>query len=199
MRIMVLISISFLVVSLLATFQAAPVLETCAIEEPLFLQMGIRVDDGQSQKLAALLLEVRKECLRATSSCLPVLETLRLAVWPHVQAEINGSLSPWMPGWNLEPLRGILAQAGGVSGMGTKMAFRHIFKAAGDTIFANLQGVTTDFKQQDYQELCNAFHSTDLKHIAFTFVRDPISRFISGYSEIEYRARTGLDGPFLAL
>ena len=101
-----------------------PVPETCAIEEPLFLQMGIRVDDGQSQKLAALLLEVRKECLRATSSCLPVLETLRLAVWPHVQAEINGSLSPWMPGWNLEPLRGILAQAGGVSGMGTKISLQ---------------------------------------------------------------------------
>ena len=195
MRIMVLISISFLVVSLLATFQAAPVPETCAIEEPLFLQMGIRVDDGQSQKLAALLLEVRKECLRATSSCLPVLETLRLAVWPHVQAETNGSLTPWMPGWNLEPIFDADAQASGVSRLGTKMAFRHIFKAAGFTAYANLQQVTTGLRPQSYLELCNAFHSTDLKHRAFTFVRDPISRFISGYSEIEYRTRTGLDWP----
>ena len=195
MRIMVLISISFLVVSLLATFQAAPVLETCAIEEPLFLQMGIRVDDGQSQKLAALLLEVRKECLRATSSCLPVLETLRLAVWPHVQAETNGSLSPWMPGWNLEPIFDADAQASGVSRLWTKMAFRHIFKAAGFTAYANLQQVTTGLRPQSYLELCNAFHSTDLKHRAFTFVRDPISRFISGYAEIDYRSRAVRDWP----
>eukprot|EP00438_Fugacium_kawagutii_P008506 Skav210958 [mRNA] locus=scaffold713:353404:358088:+ [translate_table: standard] len=146
------------------------------------------------QKLADLLLEVREECLRATSFCLPVLAKLRWAVWPHVQAEINVSSSPWMPGWNLEPLRGFLAQAGGFSPTGTKMAFRHVFKAAGDSVFANLQQVTTGFKQQDYPELCSSFHST-LKRRAFTFVRAPIARFISGYTEIEYRTRAGLEWP----
>ena len=188
---------SFLVVSLLATFQAAPAPEACAIEEPLFLQMGIQVGDAQSQKLGALLLEVRKECFRATSSCLPVLDKLRLAVWPHVQAEINGSFSPWMPGWNSEPLFDADCQPGGVSRTGTKMAFRHIFKAAGFTTIANLQQVTTGFGPQAYLDLCNAFHSTDLKHRAFTFVRDPISRFISGYSEIDYRTRIVKDWPLL--
>ena len=182
-------------VSLLATSQSAPVPESCAIEEPLLLQMSIEVDGAQSQKLATLLLDIRKECLGATSSCLPALEKLRLVAWPHVQAEANITFRPWMPGWNLAPLGDILAQAGGVSRKGTKMAFRHIFKAAGDTAFANLQQVTTGFAQQTYSQLCNAFHSTGQKHRAFTFVRDPISRFISGYGEIEYRARTGLEWP----
>ena len=190
-----MVLVTFLVLSVLTTSQSAPIPESCVIEEPLFLQMGIQVDDAQSQKLTTLLLEVRKECLGATSSCLPVLEKLRLAAWPHVQAETNVTSTPWMPGWSLEPLSDQDAQVSGVSRKGTKLAFRHIFKAAGFTAYANLQQVTTGFRSQAYVDLCNAFHSTDKRHRAFTFVRDPISRFISGYGEIEYRTRTGLEWP----
>eukprot|EP00438_Fugacium_kawagutii_P008507 Skav210959 [mRNA] locus=scaffold713:358424:359458:+ [translate_table: standard] len=189
-----MVVISFLVVSLLATFQAAPIPEECAVEQSFLLQVGIQVD-RESQKLADLLLEVRKECLRATSFCLPVLEKLRWAVWPHVQAEMNVSSGPWMPGWNLEPLSDVDTQRVGVSRAGTKMGLRHIFKAAGFTACSNLQKVTTGFRPQAYLELCNSFHSTNLRHRAFTFVRNPISRFLSGYVEIDFRTRSGLQWP----
>ena len=61
---------------------------------------------------------------------------------------------------------------------------------------ANLQQSTNNFRRMYYDEMCNKFHLTDPKHrTAFTFVREPISRFISGYEEIEYQSRSGEDWP----
>ena len=187
-----MLQVSLLV--LLGTSHGVPAPELC-VQEPLFLQMGIRLNETQSQNLTALLLEVRKECLRASSSCLPVLEKLRLAVWPRVLAETNSSFSPWMPGSNLEPLSALTAQAHGESRAGTKMAFRNIVKAGGLATFANLQQVTTGFKQEFYPDLCNALRSKEVKHRSFAWVRDPISRFLSGYNEIEHRTRAAMQWP----
>eukprot|EP00435_Cladocopium_sp_Y103_P002729 s1627_g1.t1 len=164
-----------------------------------FLQLGLEVDvdarstDSEVQKLASLLARARKECLKATEECLPVLSELRLAVWPHVQVEANCSSLAWMPGWHLDTLTA--SPAVGVYGS-RAMFFLHVYKGAGMEIYANLQQITTDFRRMRYPDLCQKFHVTDpQERRAFTFVRDPISRFISGYGEIEYRSRTGEDWP----
>lgn len=89
------------------------------------------------------------------------------------------------------------SQAIGESGTKT-MFFRHIFKAGGLNVFANLQQVSMNFRRLSYSEFCRKFQSTDpANRMAFAFVRHPISRFVSGYAEIEYRSRIGEDWPFM--
>eukprot|EP00435_Cladocopium_sp_Y103_P071620 s321_g38.t1 len=108
-----------------------------------------------------------------------------------------------MPGWDLENLTydsqglGIISQSqGGGQSHGVAMYFRDVFKAVGLNLFANLQQVTTGFKRIPYSQLCNEFRHTDpLRRTAFAFVRDPISRFMSGYEELEFRSRSGLSWP----
>eukprot|EP00435_Cladocopium_sp_Y103_P005500 s1627_g1.t2 len=116
-----------------------------------FLQLGLEVDvdarstDSEVQKLASLLARARKECLKATEECLPVLSELRLAVWPHVQVEANCSSLAWMPGWHLDTLTA--SPAVGVYGS-RAMFFLHVYKGAGMEIYANLQQITTDFRSR---------------------------------------------------
>eukprot|EP00434_Breviolum_minutum_P028420 symbB.v1.2.025142.t1/scaffold2424.1/size79531/4 len=79
--------------------------------------------------------------------------------------------------------------------------YRHIWKAAGHSIFENLERAghidngaasaagNLSFKVIGSLEFCGNFDPRNSRHFAFTFVRDPISRFLAGYSEIEKRVR----------
>jgi len=72
--------------------------------------------------------------------------------------------------------------------------YRHIWKAAGHSIFENLRAdgnraAPNAFKNIGSAEFCANFDPRNSRHFAFTFVRDPISRFLAGYSEIEKRVR----------
>ncbi|CAE7199358.1 unnamed protein product, partial [Symbiodinium sp. CCMP2456] len=74
------------------------------------------------------------------------------------------------------------------------MYYRHIWKSAGHSVFENLEKISTNFSQEglSYAQFCERYNSVDGKdHVGFTFVRHPIARFISGYAEIESRARDG--------
>lgn len=96
-----------------------------------------------------------------------------------------------MPGWNLD--KGVNVDSMGKLGSKT-LAFRHVFKAGGLNIHANLQRITTDFKMTIWHELCQEY-SDPTNLTTFTFVRHPIDRFISGYAEIEFLAQSGAHWP----
>mmetsp|Transcript_21006 Transcript_21006/g.49928 ORF Transcript_21006/g.49928 Transcript_21006/m.49928 type:complete len:369 (+) Transcript_21006:65-1171(+) len=169
-------------------------------DQDFFLQLALHLDAPSTeevQHLVSLLLVARKECPKATEACLPALSELRLAVWPHVQAETNSSFLPWMPSGHLDNVADEDTQGGGVSST-RSMFYRHVFKAAGINTWANLHQVTKDFYRAPYAATCKHFHLVDAtRRTAFAFVRDPISRFISGYSELEYRSRAAIGWPKL--
>jgi len=140
--------------------------------------------------LESLLQRAGEECPKATERCLSSLTDLRLHVWPYVQEETNWSGSAWLPeGMDSEQA------IGDVSCFEEKaMYYRHIWKSAGHSVFENLEKVSTNFSQDglSYAQFCERYNSVDGKdHVGFTFVRHPIARFISGYAEIEGRARDG--------
>ena len=168
-------------------------------DQDFFLQLALHLDapSTEVQHLVSLLLVARKECPKATEACLPALSELRLAVWPHVQAETNSSFLPWMPSGHLDNMASEETQGGGVSST-RSMFYRHVFKAAGINTWANLHQITKDFYRAPYAATCKQFHLVDAtRRTAFAFVRDPISRFISGYSELEYRSRAAIGWPKL--
>ena len=140
--------------------------------------------------LESLLQRASEECPKATERCLSSLTDLRLHVWPYVQEETNWSGWAWLPeGMDSEQA------IGDVSCFEEKaMYYRHIWKSAGHSVFENLEKVSTNFSQEglSYAQFCERYNSVDGKdHVGFTFVRHPIARFISGYAEIESRARDG--------
>ena len=145
---------------------------------------------AEQERFRSLLQKASDECPQSTEQCLSSLTDLRLAVWPHVQEETGWSGPAWLPsGLDSEQATGDV----GCSEYKT-MYYRHIWKSAGHSVFENLEQISSNFRQEglSYSEFCAAFHTADSKqHVAFTFVRDPISRFISGYAEIEQRTRAG--------
>lgn len=78
----------------------------------------------------------------------------------------------------------------------TTIYYRHVFKAGGMNTYANLHGLTRNFKMMPFLDFCKEYPLIDpSRRMAFTFVREPIARFISGYKEIEYRTRAGVRWP----
>ena len=153
----------------------------------MFLQVLLEVPELET--LTALLLEARKECLQTSEACPTVLEKIGWTVWPHVQALTNCSST-----WSLPAPPSDVGSV--TSPSGARIFFRHNLKAAGLNTFANLQRIGTDFTRAWYEDECKAYHMTDPEsRKAFTFVREPISRFLSGYAELEYAAMVGKNWP----
>lgn len=75
------------------------------------------------------------------------------------------------------------------------MVHHWIIPCLGHSIFENLERAgrihgaagssNLSFKVIGSMEFCGNFDPRNSRHFAFTFVRDPISRFLAGYSEIE--------------
>ena len=180
--------------SLVSTVLGAPprVPETCEEgSSAMFLQVSLQVSEVET--LTALLIEARKECLEGSEACPTVLVKLGRAVWPYVQALTNCSSTPWMP----QKGDSTAEDAASVtSPSGARIFFRHNLEAAGFNTFANLQQIGTDFTRKWYDGECKAYQMTDPEsRKAFMFVREPISRFISGYAELEYMSMVGRNWP----
>ena len=152
---------------------------------------ALEASSSDEVQLESLLRQAGEECPQSSEACLSILTDLRTQLWPYVQEEANWSGAAWLPsGMDSEQAMGEISCS-----QNKTMYYRHIWKSAGHSVFENLEQVTTHFRQDgmSYSEFCQNFNSLDdREHAAFTFVRDPISRFISGYAEIEHRTRDGV-------
>jgi hypothetical protein len=71
------------------------------------------------------------------------------------------------------------------------VVYLQIFKANTEGICAQLYGKTTGWHTTMPERLCRPRPSSNLSRVfTFSFVRNPLDRFVSGFTEIEYRART---------
>ena len=70
--------------------------------------------------------------------------------------------------------------------------YRHIFKAAGHSVFANLKNIGKNTSiSVNSPEICSLFEVGNPNHVHFTFAREPILRFVAAYAEIEHRIFIG--------
>ena len=77
-------------------------------------------------------------------------------------------------------------------GKGLVLFYRHIFKAAGHGVFANLKKIGKNISiSVNSPEICSLFEVGNPNHVHFTFAREPISRFVAAYAEIEHRIFIG--------
>ncbi|CAE7528872.1 unnamed protein product [Symbiodinium natans] len=136
----------------------------------------------------------RRDCLKGHVGCLPALTKLRRAIWPRIRAEIAWQGAPFWP----REIDGeeFIGELHGPCTGAQSVYYRHVWKAAGQTIFRNLERMSTPILQAGlrYPEFCKDFQadrSMKKPGISFTFVRDPLSRFFSGYAEIEHRLAAG--------
>ncbi|CAE7756352.1 Chst12, partial [Symbiodinium pilosum] len=141
-----------------------------------------------AQELAHLLVRAGQECLGSTETCLPTLTDIRRKVWPQVQALTAWTGDAVLPGgFDSEQVIGE-----SVCSSGTSMFYRHVWKAGGHSLFEKLQAISDHYEQKSYLSFCRKFvYVPTSKKKTFTFVRQPISRFISAYAEIEKRVRLG--------
>lgn len=159
----------------------------------------------KSSEIVTTLQGLRSSCLGGLRECLPQAEIYRSLIWSKVEA-LEGP-SDWLPNmtWQssysifntLDDAMAFMSCSDGSDDL--VLFYRHIWKAAGHSIFENLERAgrihgaagssNLSFKVIGSMEFCGNFDPRNSRHFAFTFVRDPISRFLAGYSEIEKRVR----------
>ena len=138
---------------------------------------------GDMTEVIQAMLRVKRECRDSTSQCLSALVEGRHQIWPHVVAEIGPEFTEYPPrGFLSDFARANLNATGCV---GKSVAFVHVWKAAGWGVIYNFKKITSDFYWgTDFQHGCADWGSPT----TFTFVREPLERFVSGYAQMELLA-----------
>lgn len=141
---------------------------------------------ASKKELAQLLVEIKPACLEASDECLPKLQQLRRGIRPYVQELISDFSDHWEP----NAIRADVVKADLLkpcAGAKHTMVYMHIWKSAGFALIRNVRSASRNFyRVQNNKTLCQEIEKIPLQHRStFTFVREPLSRFISGYAEIE--------------
>eukprot|EP00438_Fugacium_kawagutii_P030324 Skav218837 [mRNA] locus=scaffold3029:90342:100579:- [translate_table: standard] len=146
--------------------------------------------------LAARLVKAKQECLVSSMECLPALKQVRYRVWPYVTHLIHWPHKAWEP-MDFHP-QVVRAQMDCNGDKNYTIFLMHMWKSAGWPLMENLKAVslssdTVEAFEDDFN-WCDKLNLTSLdsKHRStFTFVREPLSRLISGYAEIERTYKGG--------
>jgi len=162
-------------------------------------------------KHQTLLSSMRTACLGHTwdgSRCWSLLRNLRGAAYGTVRKWSSGdqlhvaSMCAPPPVLHFRTGGGMKASipCGGKNGKNHAFFFRHNYKVAGFAIKANLCALanTPWTSDDDWYDESRCREYQEMKKISnptlFTFVRNPISKFVSGYKELCVR---GVAGPFI--
>eukprot|EP00438_Fugacium_kawagutii_P002108 Skav218458 [mRNA] locus=scaffold538:473779:477985:- [translate_table: standard] len=138
-------------------------------------------------ELAAKLLEAKELCLQSSTDCLPTLKQIRHRVWPYVQDLLGSEYEGFEP-VDFHPQVAKASMTCG--GENQTLVYMHLWKAAGYSVMENLKSVGETYEvmnsfEDDYN-WCEELKLDELSRPkTFTFVRDPLKRFISGYAEID--------------
>eukprot|EP00438_Fugacium_kawagutii_P014599 Skav226992 [mRNA] locus=scaffold2341:266761:269571:+ [translate_table: standard] len=150
-----------------------------------------------------------KECLKSSIECLPALKQVRYRVWPYVQEQIGWPHKAWEP-QDFHP-QVAKVQMDCMGQANYTLYLMHVWKAAGWATMENLKAIGKDYvevpslqdtglrlPQADYNwcEQLDLDSVSSKRRSTFTFVREPLSRLISGYAEIE-RTYKGREYSFL--
>mmetsp|Transcript_1312 Transcript_1312/g.2930 ORF Transcript_1312/g.2930 Transcript_1312/m.2930 type:complete len:345 (-) Transcript_1312:63-1097(-) len=138
-------------------------------------------------ELAQQLVRAKRECLSATVDCLPALKQVRYRVWPFVRTLIPVRARPLEP-TDFHPQ--VLKAQVTCGATNRSLIFQHTWKAAGWAIMENLRSISSEYSEQrameDNYRWCDQLANVDRAHShVFTFVREPLERFVSGFAEIE--------------
>lgn len=140
--------------------------------------------------LANRLLEAKQECLKSSVECLPALKQVRYRVWPYVTHLVNWHHKPWEP-MDFHP-QVVKAQMNCSGQSNYTMFLLHMWKSAGWASMENLQKVANSYTTVEaWCEKLGLDQVPREQRSSFTFVRDPLSRLISGYAEIERTYKGG--------
>eukprot|EP00435_Cladocopium_sp_Y103_P070897 s34_g36.t1 len=141
-------------------------------------------------ELVQQLVRAKRECLSATVDCLPALKQVRYRVWPFVQTLIPVRSRPLEP-TDFHPQ--VLKAKVTCGETNRSLIFQHTWKAAGWAIMENLRGISPSEQRamEDNYRWCDQLADVDRAHShVFTFVREPLARFMSGFAEIERHSDT---------
>ncbi|CAK9005285.1 unnamed protein product [Durusdinium trenchii] len=160
--------------------------------EPSGLQTT-QADSLEDMALGPLMLKVKEECLSSTQQCLPALIEARHRVWPYVQAELGKEIKPYEP----SSFSADFASAWLKDEVchGKTFFLLHVWKAVGWGGIENLQQLMGGNVER--HNLGGDLHPYDCQNVShpstFTFVRDPLTRFISGYAQLEQLREQQID------
>ena len=112
------------------------------------------------------------------------------------KSQVMADKPQWMPRAVFNHHDDAIAEVVCRGGKELVLFYRHIFKAAGHGVFANLKKIGKNVSiSVNSPEICSSFDLGNPNHVHFTFAREPISRFIAAYAEIEHRI--DIDEPWL--
>ena len=146
----------------------------------------LQIQNGSN--VASTLLHAKEVCVKGSSGCWESLSMYRIQMWHKVMAD----KPQWMPRSVFNHHDDAIGEVVCRGGNELVLFYRHIFKAAGHGVFANLKkiGKNTSISVNS-PEICSSFDLGNPNHVHFTFAREPISRFAAAYAEIEHRVDIG--------
>lgn len=162
---------------------------------------------SNASELGALGSSLRYHCLGESwkrQKCQNLAQELRDMSWPHLVQETEGvQVFNQLP--RMAPAIKLFTGGGGIGvdvkkcrkdGKPVHLFYRHIYKAGGLAIKKNLatdagmwwgRAVDADWARNDRCSHYREFKGWAIKPVLFTFVRDPVEKFIAGYREISSR------------
>jgi len=112
------------------------------------------------------------------------------------KSQVMAEKTQWMPRAVFNHHDDAIAEVVCRGGKELVLFYRHIFKAAGHGVFANLKKIGKNtLISVNSPQICSYFDVGNPNHVHFTFAREPISRFVAAYAEIEHRV--DIDEPWL--
>lgn len=155
-----------------------------------------RRDPNSTTDLVDQLLKAKTECLKSSMECLPALKQVRYRVWPYIQELIHWPHKPWEP-MDFHPQ--VVKAKMSCNGVGNHTMFLlHMWKSAGWSSMDNLKAVSNGYDViqafEDNYAWCEQLGYNGIsqdQRSSLTFVREPLSRLISGYAEIERTYKAG--------
>lgn len=141
------------------------------------------------KELAEVLVLAKKECLASSVDCIGTLKQVRYRVWPFVQQLLGKRFEGFDPvDFHPQVAKATLT----CDQQNRTLMYMHVWKAAGYSLMENLHSVGSGFEVTDSFEdnfyWCENLGLNQINPAArssFTFVREPLARFVSGYAEID--------------
>ena len=141
------------------------------------------------KELAEVLVLAKKECLGSSVDCISTLKQVRYRVWPFVQQLLGNRFQGFDPvDFHPQVAKATLR----CDHQNRTLTYMHVWKSAGYSLMENLHSVGSGYEVVDSFEdnfyWCENLalnHNTRAAGRSFTFVREPLDRFVSGYAEID--------------